>query len=170
MTKGDQVIIRTLKINFRSILSLHLHTVLLIILGILIMFYYQFDKITVRSFLSVWALDLVPSLYLFITYYIKNQGIEFEIRDSEIIMHKGGKNLIFKNSEIKKIIIHVSPALYKNSNFHLLSIEGYHYARVKLKNGEELVLTCLLAPRIDKSFMHMRGVLIEKRKRLFNML
>lgn len=64
-------------------------------------------------------------------------------------------------------MISLSPALYKNSNFHLLAIEGYHYAMVKLKTGEELILTCLLAPRIDKSLKQMKGVLFEKEKRLF---
>ncbi len=52
----------------------------------------------------------------------------------------------------------------------MLAIEGFYYAVVKLKTGEELILTCLLAPRIDKSLKQMRGVLFEKRKRLFCMI
>jgi hypothetical protein len=38
---------------------------------------------------------------------------------------------------------------------------------VKLKTGEELILTCLLAPRIDKALKQMKGVLFERRKKLF---
>lgn len=134
-------------------------------IGVLIWFQFSIDSVIGVSIL--WGLDALTSLYLHFEYLAKNMGEEYEVRDTELIRRKGGKETIYKNDEIEKIIVHLSPALYKNSNFHLLAIEGYHYAVVKLKTGEELILTCLLAPRIDKSLKQMRGVLFEKRKRLF---
>lgn len=158
---------KILKISFRNFLSLHLPTLILMLVGFVILNYLRFDVYFVQVFLVVWALDILPASYLHITYLSKNKGEEYEVRDTELIKRKGGEETIYKNDEIEKIIVYLSPALYKNSNFHLLSIEGYHYAVVKLKTGEELILTCLLAPRLDKSLKQMRGVLFEKRKRLF---
>jgi hypothetical protein len=137
-------------------------------IGILIWFQFSIDAVIGVSIL--WGIDAITSLYLHFEYLAKNKGEEYEVRDTELIRRKGGKEVVYKNNEIEKVIFYLSPALYKNSNFHLLAIEGYHYAVVKLKTGEELILTCLLAPRIDKSLKQMRGVLFEKRKRLFCMI
>ncbi len=136
--------------------------------GILIWFQFSIDAVIGVSIL--WGIDAITSLYLHFLYLSKNKGEEYEVRDTELIRRKGGEVTVYRNDEIEKIIVYLSPALYKNSNFHLLAIEGYHYAVVKLKTGEELMLTCLLAPRIDKSLKQMRGVLFEKRKRLFCMI
>lgn len=158
---------RLLKINLRNFLSLHLPTFILILVGVIVLYYLRFDKYFVQVFLVVWALDLLPALYLHLTYLAKNKGEAYEVRDTELIRRKGGEVTVYKNDEIEKIIVYLSPALYKNSNFHLLAIEGYHFAVVKLKTGEELILTCLLAPRIDKALKQMKGVLFERRKKLF---
>lgn len=111
--------------------------------------------------------DAITSLYLHFEYLLSNKGEEYEVRDTQLIRRKGGEVNVYNNDEIDKIIVYLSPALYKNSDFHLLALESYHYAVVKLKTGEKLMLTCLLAPRIDKSLMQLRGVLFEKHKRLF---
>lgn len=157
----------SLRINVRNHLNLHLPTLILLAISFVVLCYLRFDNYIVQVFLIVWALDLLPALYLHFEYWTKNKGEEYEVRDTELIHRKGGEETHYENNDIEKIIVYLSPALYKNSNFHLLAIEGYHYAIVKLKTGEELILTCLLAPRIDKSLMQMRGVLFEKRKRLF---
>ena len=161
---------KILKISFRNFFSLHLSTLILMLIGISILYYLRFDIYFLQVFLVVWTLDLLPASYLHVIYLSKNRNEEYEVRDTELIKRKGGEITVYKNSEIEKIIIYLSPALYKNSNFHILAIEGYHYAVVKLKTGEELILTCLLSPRVDKSLKQMKGVLFEKRKRLFCML
>ncbi|MDD4972401.1 MAG: hypothetical protein PHT07_23475 [Paludibacter sp.] len=134
---------------------------------ICILIYLRFDPDAITVFGIGLLIDAVPALYLHIEYWIKNKGEEYEIRDSEIIQRKYGKEKCYKNQDIEKIIVYLSPSLYKNSNFHLLSIESYHYARIRLKTGEEIVLTCLLAPRMDKTLRQMKGILFEKRKKIF---
>lgn len=158
---------RFLRVNFRSVVSLHLPTLVLMFAGIVILYFLKFDRYFVLAFIIVWAMDLLPALYLHIAYLFVNYGEEYVIRSTELIRRKGGTIAVYRNSEIDKIIVYLSPALYKGSNFHLLAIEGYHYAIVKLKTGDELFLTCLLAPRIDRSLQLLRGVLFEKRKCLF---
>lgn len=135
-----------------------------------ILHFLNYDRGMLIAFSIGLGLDAISSLYLHFEYLAKNKGEKYEVRDTELIRRKGGEVTVYKNDEIEKIIVYLSPALYKNSNFHLLAIESYHYAVVKLKTGEELILTCLLAPRIDKSLKQMRGVLFEKRKRLFCMI
>ncbi|MDG1849269.1 MAG: hypothetical protein P8I82_02095 [Flavobacteriales bacterium] len=160
---------KILKVTFRNFLNIHLSTIVLMLVGFGILCYLRFDQYFVQVFVFFWMLDLLPAVYLHLSYLSKNKGEEYEVRDTELVWRKGGEKKVYKNHEIEKIIIHLSPALYRNSNFHLLAIESYHYAVVKLKTGEELILTCLLAPRIDKSLKKMKGVLFEKRKRLFCM-
>ena len=161
---------RNLKISifthFTALFSLLIVTAIFTV--VLILFNFSIDAIIgVGVFFGI---DAIPALYLHFEYLAKNKGEEYEVRDTELVRRKGGEEIIFKNDEIEKIIIYLSPALYKNSNFHLLAIESYHYAVVKLKAGEELILTSLLAPRIDKSLKQMRGVLFEKKKKLFCMI
>ena len=116
-----------------------------------ILHFLNYDRGMLIAFSIGLGLDAISSLYLHFEYLAKNKGEEYEVRDTELIRRKGGEVKVYRNDEIDKIIVYLSPALYKNSNFHILAIESYHYAVVKLKTGEELILTCLLAPRIDKS-------------------
>lgn len=164
--QGDKVLSITIRNHFSALQSLFFLATILIV----ILYFFDFDRGMTIAFAIGLSIDAITSLYLHFEYLAKNKGEEYEIRDTELIRRKGGEETIYKNDEIEKIVVCLSPALYKNSNFHFLAIEGYHYAVVKLKTGKELILTCLLAPRIDKSLKQMRGVLFEKRKRLFCMI
>jgi hypothetical protein len=161
--QGDRILSITARKHIGALQSLLIVSVMFI--GILIWFQFSIDAVIGISIL--WSIDAISSLYLHFEYLAKNKGEEYEVRDTELIRRKGEEVTVYRNDEIEKIIVYLSPALYKNSNFHLLAIEGYHYAVVKLKTGEELILTCLLAIRIDNSLKQIRGVLFEKRKRLF---
>ena len=164
--QADRLLRIRLFTHFAVLLSLLIATAMFA----LILVYLRFEQDAVMIFGIFFLIDAFPALYLHFEYLSRNRGEEYEVRDTELIRRKGGEVTVYKNNEIEKIIIYLSPALYKNSNFHLLAIEGYHYGVVKLKTGEELILTCLLSPRIDKALKQMRGVLFEKRKRLFCMI
>lgn len=164
--QADRNLIVTVRTHFVALQSLLFLAIILAVLSYLL----SFDRGIVIVFAIGLGIDAITSLYLHFEYWAKNKGEEYEVRNTELIRRKGGEETVYKNDEIEKIIVYLSPALYKNSNFHILSIESYHYAVVKLKTGEELILTCLLAPRIDKSLKQMRGVLFEKQKRLYCMI
>lgn len=159
----DRNLVITAQNHFEALQSLFF---LIIILAV-ILYFLNFDKGMFIAFTIGLGIDSVTSLYLHFEYQAKNKGEEYEVRDTELIRRKEGEEMIYRNYEIEKIIVYLSPALYKNSNFHFLAIEGYHYAVVKLKTGEELILTCLLAPRIDKALKQIKGVLFERRKKIF---
>lgn len=132
-----------------------------------ILFWLKFDPDALKIFGAVFIIDAAPSLYLHFEYWLMNKNVEYEINDSEIIQIKQGKETIYKNQDIEKIVVYLTPDLYKNSNFHLLAIGGYHYAKIFLKTGDELVVTCLLTPRVDLALKQIGGVLFERKKRLF---
>ncbi|TKG87052.1 hypothetical protein EYV94_28500 [Puteibacter caeruleilacunae] len=162
-TQGDKTLAITARTHFAALQSLFS---LIIILAILLHLL-NYDKWMIVAFSIVITLDAISSLYLHFLYFAKNKGEEYEICETKLIRRKNGEKKVYMNNEIEKIIVYLSPALSKNSYMHMAAIENYHYAVVKLKTGEELILTCLLAPRIDKALKKMRGVLFEKRKRLF---
>jgi hypothetical protein len=161
--QADRNLAVTVRTHFAALQSLFFLTIILTV----ILYFLDFDRGMLIAFAIGLGFDAITSLYLHFEYLAVNKGEEYYIRDTELIKRKGGEEIVYKNNEIEKIIFYLSPALYKNSNFHFLAIEDYHYAVVKLKTGKELILTCLLAPRIDKSLKQIQGVLFEKRKRLF---
>lgn len=149
--------------HFASIWSLLFVSILL--LGIV--FYLRFESTANAIFGIGFLINALPALYLHLEYWLINKDEEYEIRDFEIILRKKGKEHCYKNKDIEKIIFYLSPSLYKNSSLQIFPMEGYHYAIVKLKNGDDLVLTCLLAPRIDEALKQIKGVLFERRKKMF---
>lgn len=145
----------------------------LLIVGMLffgILVYLRFEQDAVKIFGVLFLVDAIPALYLHCEYWIKNKGEEYEVTGTHLIRRKGDKETHVGNGEIEKITVYLSPSLYKNSNLHLLAIESYHYAVVRLRNGEEIVITCLVAPRVDIELKKIRGVLFEKKRKLFCMI
>jgi hypothetical protein len=140
----------------------------MLFLGILV--WLRFEQDAMKIFGILFLIDAIPALYLHFDYWLKNKGEEYEVLDTELIRRIGSEETHIRNDEIEKITVYLSPSLYKNSNFHFLAIESYHYAGVKLKTGEELLITCLLTPRVDVELKKLRGVLFEKRKRFFCMI
>lgn len=161
---------KRLKISFRNHFGA-VYSVLLRAVGFMfLLIWFQFDKVALIVFPIMVLIDALPALYLHLTYFQQNKGEEYEIRRKEVIRYKNGAKEIYKAEEIEYIKIYLSPALYKHSDLHILSIEAYHHARVVLKSGEELLLTCLLAPKVEKALQPLEGVKIERKKRVFSPL
>ncbi|WP_439481640.1 hypothetical protein [Cyclobacterium plantarum] len=158
---------KLLKIRFFTHFSSMLPLIIVGVLFLVVLIWLKFEQDTIKVFGILFLADAIPAFFLHSEYWLKNNGEEYEIHHEGLIRRKNGKEIEIKNNEIEKIIIYLSPSLYKNSNFQLLAIENYHYGLIKLKSGDDLLLTCLLAPRIDIELKRMGGVLIEKQKRLF---
>lgn len=152
--------------HFAALLSL----IIVSSMFFIVLVFLKFDSDAILVFSAFLLIDAAPTLYLHFDYWAKNRGEEYELGEKQIIGRKGEEELCYNYSDVEKVIVYLSPSLFRNSNFHLLAIESYHYAVVRLRTGEELILTCLLAPRLDKSLRKMRNVLFEKRKKLFCMI
>jgi hypothetical protein len=126
---------------------------------------------SVFKFLSVFFLiNAAPVFYLHISYWMKSVGQEFIIDGERLTRKHQGEQQVFKTDEIRFVEISLSPSMYKGNSLQVLPFESYHYAKVYLKNGEEMVITCLLAPKLDAALKGLRGVRIERKKRFFNSL
>ncbi|MCB0397485.1 MAG: hypothetical protein KDD36_12570 [Flavobacteriales bacterium] len=156
----------SLRNNINALLSL----IIGFLLSMIVLIFLQFDPYALLAFGIWYGIDVVITLYLHIEYWLKNKGEEYEVHFDELVRFKNGESTVFKVSDIEKIKVYMSPALYRGSNLHFLGIEAYHYARVYLTSGEELIITCLLTPKIEKALRGLRGVKVERKKRVFNTL
>jgi len=136
----------------------------------LVIYYYSFQKEMVIVVLIGFSINAFPTLYLHWQYYRQNKGEAYRIFSDRILRYKAGKKEEFLAKDILFITVHLSPALYKGSHFHFLGIEAYYYASVSLEGGEKLLLTCLLDPELDSTLKRLNGVVIRRKKRVFNPL
>ena len=68
---------------------------------------------------------------------------------------------------MERVILYKAASLDKGG-IPVSPLEYYNYARIVLKSGGEVVITCLLSPKVDKITNQIRGVRQERKKRLFN--
>jgi hypothetical protein len=119
------------------------------------------------QFFSVYYLVLlVPTLFIHIEYYLKNRNDILIIDTSEKTISINGQKPIFF-SEIENITYVMPPVWHRKGFIRLLPFEDYHYAKIKMKNGEQFIFTCLMAYRVEDVLKQISGVPIEKRKLLF---
>ena len=133
-------------------------------------FWFNFEPIMSLTLLIGLLIDAFPTLYLHCQYYRQNKGEEYQIFPDRLVRYKAGKKQEFFTKDILLVTVHLSPALFKGSHFHFLGIEAYYYACVFLKDGEKLLLTCLLDPKLDSTLKTLEGVPIKRKKRVFNPL
>ena len=48
-----------------------------------------------------------------------------------------------------------------------LAFESYYYARIITNLGEELIITCLLTPKVEETVRQLKGVPVIRKKRFF---
>jgi len=128
------------------------------------------DDSLIEGLFAFALISLLPVLYLDIEYYFYNKGTQLEIDSNErkfIYTDKRGATETYSFDELTKIIINMPPNMYRGSSFQILPFEQYHYTRIYTKNGKEIVITCLMARRVQDLVESIRGVPVEKRKRIF---
>ena len=164
----DKILRMTSLIHFAASLSIFIMTVLL--LGFICWARFlsgrTFPYESYYMFLGFYSLLNLPGMLLHLEYYIKNYKEEYEVSWDGLVRRKYGRETIYSVEEIDKVVVTMSPALSRNSNFHLSGFEAYNYGKVYLKNGEVLTITCLLVPKVEKALKALKGVKIERRVRL----
>lgn len=113
-----------------------------------------------------YLIILIPTLFLHIEYYLKNRNDILIIDTSEKTISINEQKSIFFN-QIESIIYVMPPVWHRKGIIRLLPFEDYHYAKIKMKNGEEFIFTCLMAYRVEDVLEQISGIAIEKRKMLF---
>jgi len=150
-------------INHIKVSSFLWQTTLLIFL---VGYFLKFDLDTFVVVFAFSGIFTVPAIYLHIEYLIKNNGCSIELESDKLTFTRGSESVDYKFVDMDKVILYKSASLDKGG-IPLSPIEAYHYARVITKSNEELIITCLIAPKVDVLIKHLTGVKFARKKRLF---
>ncbi len=126
-----------------------------------LIFWVNFDTTMMTIFFVMFLIFILPGIYLHIEYFIINYKTIYSISKDEIISFKRGKKKIYKIKDIKSAKVFGSSTLF-NPWFHLTAMEQYHFATITFNNGERLIITCLLCPRVDLALE--KFIQIERKK------
>ncbi len=161
-TQGDSVFRMTAYNQFRA-LFLHLFGTLMMIIVLYIL---NFEKDFITIFLISWIIYTIPVLYLHVEYWIRSWDVKYKIKEGVIIQYKKNEKEVYNAEDILKIILYKSASIDKGG-IPILAMESYHYARVIMRTGDELIITCLLTPKVDKAIQKLGRVTIQRKKRGF---
>lgn len=143
---------------------------LLILITSVLYYWLNFEKYAIVILGICFLVDFLPAMYLHLEYWYKNRGEEYAVTENEIIRYTEDLEEVFKVEEIENCIVYRSASVDPGSWIVILSMEQYNYARFLLRSGDELIITCLLMPKMDRVLAQLKGVQFERKKRGFNPL
>jgi len=151
----------------------HLKTLSIAIITTVLYFgvcwYFEFEKAAVVMGLCYYALTVVPSFFLHISYYIRNKGTTSEILSDRIIIYKNQKETVIRSDEIKEIVVYKSASMDRGG-IPITPMEAYFFVRIYDNSNKKYELTCLMDTNIDKTIKVLQGVEIFREKGFFNMV
>lgn len=137
-------------------------------LMIIVLAFLRFDTGMMKIFFIIWSIYTIPALYLHLEYYFQNRGQQLTILDEELIYKsRNGAERQFRFGELQKIILYKSASLDKRG-LQLSAIESYHYAKIIPKHGEEIIITCLMAPNVEEVLRQIKLGQYERKNQLFS--
>jgi hypothetical protein len=157
---------KRIKINFKSQIQNWNYFVLQIVILIPFAIYsynkYRIDMV-LYPFLVFIIIQFSFTLYLHLSYYLKNRGEEFIIENDRVERIKNGEKQIFYSTDIKKIVICKSANLDK-WGIPYSTFESFRCARVYLNDGSNFILTNLLEYDLEQPLRVLQRVKFERRK------
>jgi hypothetical protein len=156
-----------LKIKPLYHLQVLVHELSGILLMVIVLYFLEFNKSALTIFGIWFAVLTVPLIYLHLEYYIANRGQEVIIKNEEltVISRKGNANT-FKLTELKKVILYKSASMDKGG-IPITPFEIYNYARIITETNEQIIITCLMYPRLEEVINELKGVRRIREKRGF---
>jgi len=158
------MLLKNTRLNHLRVLSFHLFGTLLMLIAL---FYLHFSTDAVLVFLVIWVVYSLPVVILHIRYLNLNKEVEYEVYSNKIVQRKSGEVKVITTTEIKKIIIYMAPNKRNSNGIQLLPFESYYYMKVVLKNGESLIITCLLVSNLKLFMSTIQGVYYQHTRKLF---
>jgi len=108
----------------------------------------------------------LPLLILFFNHLKHSKSTKLKVSGEGINFTDGFRKIIFKKDEIEKLTLSLTPPYYyKRIDF--LYFGHYSFLTIVLKNGEKLVLSCLV---LDKPTRIFKKNLIERKKNNFPLI
>jgi hypothetical protein len=153
-----------LKISYRSVLN---HYLTLIIIGVVFAIIKQeICAILIFVFL-VFIIDFIPTLYIILNYLKYTSKKEVVFFDEAITIIEKSLDRTILKSQIKQIFVFATPSFEKRI-YYLVFAKGFYYARLKLTNGEDIILTSLLGPNLYENLLELGNEKIIRMEGTFN--
>jgi hypothetical protein len=162
------------KITFRNQFKALEFTLFLFLftVGCMLYFYYSDPFFRLQIFVWLFIIQLVPVLYLHFEYSLINRGSSLVV-NNDLSFFKYIKNheaIDLNFNQIARIVLYLPPSAYRGSierKMQFLPIEPYGYAVIYSKEGDKIIITSLMMPDVYKELEKIKGVPIDKKKRLF---
>lgn len=140
-------------------------------MGMIFMFvtlYFLRFNINALIIFGIWFTVLtLPVIYLHIEFYIANRKQEIVIKDDELtVITRNGNTYKFKFTELSKVILYKSVSLDKGG-IQFTPVESYHYVRIITKSEKQIIVTCLMTPKLEEVVNEFKGVQKIRKNRLF---
>ncbi|MBA3829610.1 MAG: hypothetical protein H0X33_11785 [Taibaiella sp.] len=101
------------------------------------------DYSTLRFFIMAFLLEFVPTVSLHLNYYSFNKKTRIESVFDSLIVNNLSHTIRFGKEDISEIVHYMSfPS--RNKKIPFLPWDQYSHCIIKLKNGEQVILTSLL--------------------------
>lgn len=150
--------------NQLRVLSFHIMGTIFMLVALYLL---KFNIEFVVIFGGMYVLLTLPILYLHIEYYIANKKQEITIKGEELtVITQNGNTHKFKFTELSKVILYKSASLDKGG-IQFTPIESYHYARIITNSEKQIIVTCLMFPKLEEVVNELKGVQKIRKKRLF---
>lgn len=147
---------------YRPLLLMGGITILILIIGL-----FKTGEISLVALLILMLFSiiffLVPILILYFNYKKFNKDMALHIANHHMTVETSSRKSTFEPKDIDYVEFNLSFSLYTN-RWRLFFWDEYYYALIKLKNGEMLVITCLLC---DELVHLLPTELVKKRRRIF---
>jgi ABC-type polysaccharide transport system permease subunit len=135
---------------------------------VMLVFMYIFgytDRLSFKVFGIVLGLINLPGIFLHLEYFLNDHKKTVIIINNSITIKKREITETFQFNEIKKIILYKSRAA--DTGIHLTPIQSYYYLRILTNNGKEIIITCLIEPKIEKIVKEMPNIPFQRIGRYF---
>jgi hypothetical protein len=122
----------------------------------------------VMGVVAIWSLIvyLIPLLILYFNYYKSNNNSTFKINLKNLSYSEKNEIVEFEINEIDKVVLNLSYPLFEK-RYRLFFWDEYFYAEIYLKNGKNIIITCLLFDKIETI---IPSNLIKRKKRIFPLI
>lgn len=91
----------------------------------------------------------VPVIIIHINYYENDKGTVYEFTHTGFIQKRIKDNRYIEISDIIQIDILMTTSRYNQSGYKSFPFSGYYYARIKIKDDSEVILTSLFSTELD---------------------
>lgn len=154
------------KINYKTLFETSLDLIIKILISLVFLVIYEFDRILLTLLSIIFALDFFPTLNLFLEYYQNDHLKIVEFNQDGIKLKKKKVESVILFKDIESIQLNVSLSEFTDRYIRLFSFEYYYYATIKLRTGEMVILTSLLGATIKKKILAL-PVKVEQKRRLY---